>query len=281
MKNLFLCSLVCFLFSPTSFAEIDHKQHELVYIDPLMVEHAFLENKLRFDFGYQNRNEFERQDQEPDDEGSTTREGKANITRYGFTGEWILSERIGVGVETALLQVDAFEHSNTVGFGDTELELKVLPWIDEERQFVSALSFGLGIPTGNEEDGLGEGRVELEPALLLFKTWGGLVMQGQYAFAVELGSGQEPAFFKYNQSFSYPFALSESSFVKTFIPMFETLGTLPLNGASEGENQFSLVPGFRVGLPLETSIGFGFKFPVGRHTENEAELLATLSKHFD
>ncbi len=281
MKNILLFCLFLLLSLPNSFAEIEHEQHELVYIDPLMVEHAFLENKLRFDFGYQNRSDFERQDQPLNEEGETTQEGVANIASYSLLLEWMLSERLGVGIETSLLQVDAFDQSNTVGFGDTEVELKYIPWMDLENKFVSALSFGVGIPTGNEDYGLGEGRVELEPSFLLFKKVGGLVIQGQYVFSLELGSGQDPAFLKYNHSFSYPFELENIKMIHSFIPIFEVLGTVPLNGEEEGKSQLSFMPGGRVNFQYDLSVGCGVKFPVGRHSDNEVEALVTISKHFD
>ena len=74
-----------------------------------------------------------------------------------------LGRRVSVGARLPVARV-AYDDGHTVaGIGDTELSVKVAPLLDPHDRFNLSLGLGVELPTGDEDDGLSGGHVELTP----------------------------------------------------------------------------------------------------------------------
>lgn len=106
------------------------------------------------------------------------------VLEYGFT------DRFQATLEPSYASVDPRGQSAERGLGDVEAEL-LYSILGEEAPVLLSFGWGIGLPTGNEDKGLGDGDLTMESTLSLGKDVG---RGGIYAsFAGEL-DGEETEF---------------------------------------------------------------------------------------
>lgn len=102
---------------------------------------------------------------------------------YGITDAF----QIGIAVPYRFLRLDGEEDED--GIGDIELEA-LYNFAGTDSPLIASASLGISLPTGSEKRDLGEGKVEVEPALLLGAHFGPAALYGN----VGASFGGETAF---------------------------------------------------------------------------------------
>ena len=195
---------------------------------------------------------------------STTRLEKSSTGMMTFSSpvtiEFGLSDSWQVGIEWGFAQSqngDLPGHT-TRGLGDMELDTKYSFMKIRGSRYHAALSFRLGLPTGNVEQGLGEGKLELEPTLICARDLPRF--HGAQVFT-QVG-------------LNIPFAIHSSGEpvskqaiwnIGAFVPYKQVRMILEATTQADTHNGMSvqLTPGLVVKAPGGFEIGMGFYQPIG------------------
>ena len=113
--------------------------------------------------------------------------GEGNTQRLPVVVEYGLSDLWQVGVSAdAWVRVEPDGSPSTDGLGDVRVEIQ-RTWMDVREGLHLGLSFGVGYPLGNVEDGTTEGTAEYEAAVLFARELPGarqLILIGQLGAAL-------------------------------------------------------------------------------------------------
>lgn len=123
------------------------------FVDVFFTHHAYLERKLHPRIGatYADlENEFE---------------GSGELA-------WRFNRWLGAEIEVPVVGVDPEGGAGNSGIGDVEIAPMVALWQSPKRLTIVSARSGFGLPTGDEDEGLGAGGWAWEPGLLLWKGYG-------------------------------------------------------------------------------------------------------------
>lgn len=147
--------------------------------------------------------------------------------------------------------------ANTEGLGDLDVELKYQLFKEESAPMAVAIGFEVGLPTGDEDRGLGNGGFKYEPILALGKTFGvfSIVQDIKLELIRESGGGVK-------REGSLTTALTWTP-VKKFAEVEHPTLELALDWKWEEKEKakLALIPGVRgefEHLPVELEWGLGF-----------------------
>lgn len=159
-----------------------------------------------------------------------------------------IMDRLGGEVSVPYVHRKEGEESET-GFGDISLGLKYL--LVKEALAMPALVgiFELGIPTGDEEKGLGEGKTEFNAALGWVKRMGEHTVQGTFGYSTDDQDIEENV--SYNASWAVPVGKGVHVYA-------EFLGERALK---EGAHRLALGPGIKYNVTPRLFVALGA--PVG------------------
>ncbi len=124
------------------------------FVDVYLTHHAYLERKLHPRFGatYADlENEFE---------------GSGELA-------WRFNRWLGGELEIPVVRLEPETGAGAGGIGDIEIAPMVALWQSPERLTILSARSGFGLPTGDEDEGLGAEGWTWEPGLLLWKGYGG------------------------------------------------------------------------------------------------------------
>lgn len=276
MNSLFKCFFLCFLplLSPATFAseDLDHDQGDhlghghtdaLHFLHPLVTESPLPENEARLQFQFDN----------------LAGDGGQSISLIG-TVEFAPVRWFSVEASLPLTHVDPEAGSSETRVGDAGLGFKFASFAYEEQGILLSAGLELGLPTGNEERGIGSDHVvELEP-------WIGLGLKCEHLeWIVRIGAGfplnqngDREADVEIEWSTSLLFHIVEDRFAA----LIELDGLSIFGEAEDGFNNVSVTPGVRV-FPFENpdvSLGFGIRLPLTNDRESHAQGIFTLYFHF-
>jgi hypothetical protein len=172
--------------------------------------------------------------------------------------------------EATLPFVFAQPHDAPGGIGDLELEAKQVLFFDGGTSQILSAGLGLTLPTGDREEGLGDGAVVLEPFLAYGKAWGRTFLQTRAAFEVSTNAARR------GSEFAFEVALSRSLGPPriAWVPAVEIVGSRNL---STGANEWASVIEISKALsPLGHVIGaIGVRVPITQ-SEEDYRVLAYL-----
>jgi len=253
--------------------------------DPLRFDHAFLERELAF----HTRN-------------ARGLEG-GNIDQFTVLTEleWPVSNRatlileiplshrnlrqlggVGAGEEqfANIAAQDVAVAGDLTGIGDMEAGLRFIGF--NSRQLILAGAFSVLLPTGNDERGLGQGGVVLEPGFLgLYDFGDGRVIQTQWGVEVPLQTADVENTLSYNFAFSQTILATRSNkFFRWLTPFVELKGDTILNGAKNDRTVLELTPGCFWRLGDNTGISCGYAFPFMGSRDLDSELLLSIYNEF-
>jgi hypothetical protein len=123
------------------------------FVDVYFTHHAYLERKIHPRFGatYATlENEFE---------------GSGELV-------WQFNHWFGAELELPVVGIDPETGDGSTGIGDIEIAPMVALWQSPERLVILSARSGLGLPTGDEDEGLGADGWSWEPGILLWKGYG-------------------------------------------------------------------------------------------------------------
>lgn len=123
------------------------------FVDVFFTHHAYLERKLHPRFGAT----YASLDHEFEGSGELA---------------WRFNRWLGAEIEVPVVSIDREGGPGDTGFGDIEIAPTVALWQSPERLAIVSARSGFGLPTGNEDEGLGADGWAWEPGLLLWKGYG-------------------------------------------------------------------------------------------------------------
>ncbi len=203
------------------------------YVHTFLVEPAFIDRDLFLDYG------------------STT--GPSG-DEFGLAAEleWGLTRRLGVAVEAQVLRLEPHGAPDESGIGDVAVAPRAL--LVETDRFLAAANLEVGIPTGDDERGLGSGEVSLGPSLSFWIDVGHSVQASiQVGNSTGLDSGLNELFYGVAGSYTLggptPFAAGSSAFIDGhFAPgmtsvIVEYAGQRALDGPDSGTEASEILYG--------------------------------------
>ena len=238
----------------------DGHSHGLHFAHPLFSESITPDTKVRFDSG-----------REWEAEGTASElELEAE---YGFHPAF----SIEVVAPYHFVRPDA--GPNESGFGNVELALKFANFAFEDKGLLLGYGLEVGMPTGNDATGIGNGHIwEIEPFLgigFMTGNWE-LVNRTRFGIPINQDPGEEvETELHYDFSALYHFSPRLQG-------LLELNGLVGLSGDEAGEGMVSLSPGIKV-APFAGHtlfVGLGGSFPLGDE-ELDARLKLAFFYHFE
>jgi hypothetical protein len=175
--------------------------------------------------------------------------------------------------------VDPEDEPGTEHFDNVEVGLKFANFAFEEHNLLLGYGIEFGLPTGNDEKGIGSNNIfEVEPFLSLGYKSGHLEVVAFAAFGIPTNQeeGEEvETEFAYNLAFLY-------HFTPRFSGLLEFDGETVLSGHEQGETLVNVTPGVMFS-PLPDShfeVGLGVSVPVTDNEEFDVRTVLSLFYHF-
>ena len=169
---------------------------------------------------------------------------------------------------------------NRNGFGDLSFGVQWLAYNGDYAQMSAALT--ISTPTGDSENGFGEGFATLEPTLLGYFDLGcGNGIQTQFSIKSPLSVREPEDEFSYNLGYSHTFAgTKDCRYFRWFTPLIELNGSTLLNGAEYGRTVVNLTPGVRWFIGEENQFGVGMSFPITGDRDEQYQVIVSYIAHF-
>jgi mono/diheme cytochrome c family protein len=157
------------------------------------------------------------------------------------------------------------------GLGDVELAYRQTLFASDTRGNIFAAGGAVTLPTGKEEQGLGNGFTIYEPFAMFDQAIGGnafVQLHGGYEFPSDRDKGDNEGYFR--SAFGYTVA-QDKGFGRAWTPMAEVLVAKPEHGQAE----WDVVPQMQVSLSKLQHILFsvGVRVPLNERDERKPELM--------
>lgn len=247
-------------------------------IDPLALHHAHIENEQRINvFALRGVGG-------PLGEKRTAYESELELA-------WSNAEfNYGAELFIPLLRIpSATPDENEQGIGDIEIRPIKYSFINRP-DFVMSTATAIGLPTGDEDYGLGSGNTTLTQFLFIDKARGnwfaGLNLGADARVGGENGWGVE-----YGAALSYSFIQGTAvgglasplpAQAVVISPSVELVGEKRYEGPDDGERSFSLIPGLTVWWPRTGwQLHAGVSLPQSGEREADRTFLLQLGNHFN
>ncbi len=244
-------------------------------IEPLKVHHAHIEDEQRINFSYFDGF------REEDGRKRTAFSNTVELANH-WTGEF------RIGSEVVIPFSNTGFDKNEYNIGDIEFWPIKYSFINEPETILTGV-LSLGLPTGSESKGFGEGNTALGGFFFFdhaYRNWF-FGVNTEVATNITGKSGTE---FEIATVISYSFIRETGDGMAPPRPMqpivpavsLEVLSESILSGEDKGENFVNLLPGFHL---WHTKSGWqariGVEVPVGSDRENDLAVLLQFGNHFD
>lgn len=273
-----LLTVGAFFISPHLQAHEAGAPYSGAIIDPLALHHAHIENEQRINFFVL------RGVAGPLGEKRTAYESELELA-------WSNAEfDLGAELFIPLLRMpSSTPGENERGIGDIEIRPIKYSFVNRP-QFVMSMATAIGLPTGDEDKGLGSGNTTLTQFLFIDKALGnwfaGLNLGADARVAGDNGWGVE-----YGIALSYSFIegtartglaspLPAQSVVIS--PSLELVGEKRYDGPDDGERSISLIPGLTAWWPRSGwQLHAGVSLPQSGERESDRAFLLQLGNHLN
>lgn len=261
--------LMLLLFSNNVLAHEKGAPFSGAIIDPLRVHHAHIEDEQRINFSY------------VDGIGNVDDDGYSHSVELAVN--WDSEFRWGSEIFIPYLNTGGAGS----GMGDIRAQLVKYAFINEPETILTGI-FGVSLPTGDEEKGLGTDNTAIEAALFVdraYKNW-------YWGLNMELGtvvSGEDESELELATGVSYSFIDETVDFApakpgQDYVPSvsLELVSESILSGAEEGADFLTVIPGVHIWHPAsDWSLRFGVEVPLGSDKENDRIYLLQIGAHKD
>lgn len=235
----------------------------LHFSHPLIAESPSPDTKVRFDYFFRNM----------DSEDEKTRESTIR-----FEGEYAFHRAVSIEVNIPYVFHGPDGGSHKSNLGNLELALKFANLAFSENGLLLGSGIEFGIPTGNDEEGIGSDHiVEIEPFLNLGYKLKQLEVVAFTAFGIptNLKNGEEAA-----NELNYTISL-----LYHFMPRLQGLLEFDGKAALNGEEEpavINITPGVKVSPFPESNLrmGLAVSLPLSSNKEFDAQALMSIFYHF-
>lgn len=250
----------------TSDAPIRITMEELHFSHPLISESPSPDTKVRFDYFFAN---------EPGEED----EAGANRHTLRFEGEYAFAPWLSLEVNVPYTFLDPDEEEGTDRLDNVEVGIKYANFTFAEHGLLLGGGIEFGLPTGNEEKGIGSDHVlEVEPFVDFGYQRDRWEIVGFTSFGLPVNENDEDeADLELGWNLSVLFHLT---------PQIETLlefdGQHVFGGEEDGVDVVNVTPGFKV-QPFDDpnfQVGVGVSLPLTDDKEFHARLILSVFYHF-
>lgn len=242
-----------------------HETSKGVFIDPLITEHAFVDRKVRSDFGFR-----------------LLRGEEGRLYENEFIFEYAFTRWFSLEFVQPFLLLDPEEMGSSGGIGDIGVGAKFqLTRADETGGFIVSAGVETSLPSGEEDIGAGEEYVVAPLAAVDWAIGSGLFKlqsQGELeiAFPRETGDGDAEAI-EWNTALSYFGS-------EAVVPILELNTEFEGLGEEETASIYSLTPGVVVSLKdiagKSFDIAAGAQIFFGDDREEDVAFLVSLRHHW-
>ena len=262
-----LCTALAVIFAPLEVRaqhdddhDDDHHHAPVHFSHPLFTESPSPDTKLRLDFI----------------RGVLSHDVSDNTFRV--EGEYAFTRNVSIEANVPLTS-RAINGDRTTAVGSGEIALKLASFAAAEHGVLLGGGVGFGVPTGNDEKGIGSGHlVEIEPYVDAGYMRGALelVSFASYSTTARRDAGEEK---------EEEVALAASALYH-LSPRFESLIEMETRRALSGEESGNQIVNAGVGLKYHVArvralvVGVGGRIPLTSHREFQSELIVSALYHF-
>jgi len=271
-----LLFLVIFFHNSYSFADSNHLQvgDKLHFSHPLISESPTPDTKIRFDYFF-----FDANGEEGEEEFEAEASGKFQEHTILLELEYAFSRNVSIVAHIPYTFLDVEDGTNENHFNNIEIGLKLASFIFEEYGILVGGGIEFGLPTGNNDKGIGSDNIiEIEPFLSFgYEVWNfEFVSFLKLGFPVNQNNDQDEGD-EFGYNFSFLYHLNDS-----LQPILEFDGEVVLNGEEDGESVLNIDHGIKI-LPFKNkdiAFGFGAGFPLTNDEEFNYRLIGSIFYHF-
>ncbi len=260
-----------------AFAHEDHAHPGgLHFSHPLITESPSPDTKIRLDYFFLNV-DGEVEDEELGEEGegpSKFKESTINLElEYAFT------RNISIEADIPYTFINPDEGKDVNHFNNIEIGVKLATFILEEYGILLGGGLEFGLPTGDDEKGIGSDNIfEIEPFLSF--GWKYKILEVVSFLHIGFPVNQKG---DQNEGDELGYNLSTLVHATEWLEvLLEFDGETVLNGEEEGESVLNIDPGvkFKPFKSKDLQVVFGAGFPVTNDEEFEYRLIASVFYHF-
>jgi hypothetical protein len=278
-RNFIFAAVLASAGALQSFAHEGHEHTDgLHFSHPLITESPSPDTKIRLDYFFLNV-DGEVEDDELGEEGegpSRYKESTVNLElEYAFTR----NISIEADIPYTFINPDEGQGDNVSHFNTVDIGVKLATFILEEYGILLGGGLEFGLPTGDDDKGIGSDNIwEIEP----FLSFGWKYKILEVVSFLHLGI---PVNQKGDQDEGNELGYNLSMLVHAtdwLEVLLEFDGETVLNGEEEGESVLNIDPGvkFKPFKSQDLQVGFGAGFPVTDDEEFEYRLIASVFYHF-
>lgn len=273
-------AVAMFLSLHTALPVFAHDDHDnpggLHFSHPLITESPSPDTKIRLDYFFLNV-DGEVEDEELGEEGegpSKFKESTVNLElEYAFT------RNISIEADIPYTFINPDEGKDVNHFNNIEIGVKLATFILEEYGILLGGGLEFGLPTGDDEKGIGSDNIfEIEPFLSF--GWKYKILEVVSFLHIGFPVNQKG---DQNEGDELGYNLSTLVHATEWLEvLLEFDGETVLNGEEEGESVLNIDPGvkFKPFKSQDLQVGFGAGFPVTNDEEFEYRLIASVFYHF-
>ncbi|MEW6145572.1 MAG: hypothetical protein AB1598_11195 [Thermodesulfobacteriota bacterium] len=276
-RNFILVMFLAQAVTSQAFAHEDHgNPNGLHFSHPLITESPSPDTKIRLDYFFLNV-DGEVEEEELGEESEGPSKYKESTVRLEL--EYAFTRNISIEADIPYTFINPDEGKDVSHFNTIDIGVKLATFILEEYGVLLGGGLEFGLPTGDDDKGIGSDNIfEIEP----FLSFGWKYKILEVVSFLHLGI---PVNQKGGQDEGNELGYNLSTLVHAtdwLEVLLEFDGETVLSGEEEGESVLNIDPGvkFKPFKSQELHVGFGAGFPVTHDEEFEVRLIASVFYHF-
>ena len=244
--------------------------------EPIILHHAHIEDEQGLNLSF--TDDFQKEDGE--------------TKRFGFESSLELATSWGddfnFGSEIFVPFSDLGNDDNRYALGDIELWPIKYAFLNEPESILTG-ALSIGLPTGNEDRGFGEGQTTLGAMMFLDQAWRNWFF-GLNAEFESVVSGPTETEVEVAIAVSYSFIEGTGDGIAAALPKqsivpilsLELISEENLSGLEKDNDSLSIVPGFHIWTPAsDWYISVGAELPLNSYRNNDFKMHLKVRNHFD
>ncbi len=276
-RNFILAVVLASAGAVQSFAHDDRgNPGGLHFSHPLITESPSPDTKIRLDYFFLSV-DGEVEDEELGEEGEGPSKFKENTVNLEL--EYAFTRNISIEADIPYTFINPDEGKDVNHFNNIEIGVKLATFFLEEYGILLGGGLEFGLPTGDDEKGIGSDNIwEIEPFLSF--GWKYKILEVVSFLHIGFPVNQKG---DQNEGDELGYNLSTLVHATEWLEvLLEFDGETVLNGEEEGESVLNIDPGvkFKPFKSQELHVGFGAGFPVTNDEEFEYRLIASVFYHF-
>lgn len=274
--QLFLILLFTLYSSGLALAHESSSAYSSAISDPIKVHHAHIEDEQSINFSFDD--DFQKED------GGSKR--FAFETNLELAIAW--NEELNLGSEISIPFSNRGNDDDRYGLGDIEFWPIKYAFLNEPERILTGV-LSIGLPTGDEAHGFGEGQTKLGAFLLLDQSWRNWFF-GVNAEFESVVSGPTETEVEFAVALSYSFiketghGMAPSQPRQSLIPILslELTSENILSGLEKENDLVTILPSLRLWSPArDWQASLGIEVPLSSYKNNDLKIHLNLKNHFE